>query len=94
MTIFYERGILMKNVKLLQKLTESAIMIALATILSLVKVIDMPYGGSVTFASMLPLIIIAYRYGFSWGALTGIVYRCFSGLITFHTQQALPPPLQ
>lgn len=74
MTIFYERGILMKNVKLLQKLTESAIMIALATILSLVKVIDMPYGGSVTFASMLPLIIIAYRYGFSWGALTGIVY--------------------
>ncbi|MEE0964029.1 energy-coupled thiamine transporter ThiT [Ruminococcus sp. YE282] len=64
----------MKNVKLLQKMTESAVMIALATILSLIKVIDMPYGGSVTFASMLPLIIIAYRYGFPWGALTGFVY--------------------
>lgn len=72
--MLYERGFFMKNVKLLQKLCESAIMIALATILSLVKVIDMPYGGSVTFASMLPLIIIAYRYGFSWGALTGFVY--------------------
>ncbi len=64
----------MKEGKLLQKMTESAIMIALATILSLLKVIDMPYGGSVTFVSMLPLIIIAYRYGFSWGVLSGAVY--------------------
>lgn len=64
----------MKNVKLSQKLTESGLMLALATILSLIKVVDLPYGGSITFASMLPPIIIAFRYGFGWGALTGFVY--------------------
>ncbi len=64
----------MKEVKLLQKMTESAVMIALATILSLLKVVELPYGGSITFVSMLPIIIIAYRYGFGWGVLSGAVY--------------------
>ncbi len=54
------------------KLTESAVMIALSTILSLLKVIDMPFGGSVTAASMLPIIIIAYRHGTPWGLVTAL----------------------
>ena len=41
-------------------LVESAVMVALAFILSLIKVIDLPYGGSVTVASMLPIVIISY----------------------------------
>lgn len=53
---------------------ESAIMIALATILSLLKVVDLPYGGSITLASMLPIVIIAYRHGTLWGLLTGLVH--------------------
>ena len=53
------------------RLTESAIMIAFATVLSLVKIVDMPYGGSVTAASMLPVVLIAYRYGTVWGLFTG-----------------------
>jgi thiamine transporter len=57
-----------------QRLVESAIMIALATVLSLIKLIDLPYSGSVTIASAVPLIIIAYRYGVGWGCLTGFVY--------------------
>ena len=44
-----------------RKLVESAIMIALATVLSLLKLADLPYGGSVTLASMLPIALIAYR---------------------------------
>ena len=56
------------------KLTESAMMIAIATLLSMAKLLDMPYGGSVTMASMLPLVIIAYRYGTGWGLLTGFAY--------------------
>lgn len=56
------------------RLTESAIMIALATILSLLKLVDLPYGGSVTLASMLPILLIAYRYGTAWGMLTGFVH--------------------
>ncbi|MBP5178820.1 MAG: energy-coupled thiamine transporter ThiT, partial [Lachnospiraceae bacterium] len=38
-----------------RKITEAAIMIALATVLSLIKLLDLPYGGSVTIASMLPI---------------------------------------
>ena len=30
------------------RLTESAIMLAFATILSMVKLVDLPYGGSIT----------------------------------------------
>ncbi len=55
-------------------LTESAAMIAFATVLSIVKIVDMPYGGSVTACSMLPLLIISYRYGTKWGLLTSFTY--------------------
>lgn len=56
------------------RLTESAIMLAFASVLSVIKIIDMPYGGSVTAFSMLPLILIAYRYGVKWGLVTAATY--------------------
>lgn len=56
------------------RLTESAILLALATVLSLVKLIDLPYGGSVTAASAVPLILLAYRHGVGWGSLAGLAY--------------------
>lgn len=54
-------------------LCESAIMIALATVLSLLK-IEWPFGGSITICSMLPILIIGYRYKPVWGCVTGVVY--------------------
>ncbi len=56
------------------RLTESAIMLAFATVLSLVKIVDLPYGGSITACSMLPILIIAYRYGTSWGLFTAAAF--------------------
>lgn len=56
------------------RLTETAIMIALGTILSVIKLVDLPYGGSITIAHMLPVILIAYRYGSRWGFCSGFVY--------------------
>lgn len=56
------------------RLTESAILLAFAAVLSVVKIIDMPYGGSVTAFSMLPLLVIAYRYGTRWGTFAAFVY--------------------
>ena len=64
----------MKDVKLSQKLTESGLLLALGVILSILRIVDLPYGGSITLASLLPLIIISYRYGFKWGMLSGFVY--------------------
>lgn len=51
----------------LRALTECAIMIALSTVLSILKIIDLPYGGSITAASMLPIVIAVYRHGILFG---------------------------
>ncbi len=53
-------------------LTECSIMIALSTVLSIVKLLDLPYGGSVTLASMLPIAIIAYRHGVKYGFISAV----------------------
>lgn len=63
------------------RLTESAIMIAAATILSMFKLVELPYGGSITLASMLPIVIIAYRYGTAWGILCGLVHGAIQLLL-------------
>ncbi len=49
-------------------------MVAIATVLSMIPIINMPYGGSVTAVSMLPIIIFAYRYGVGKGLTVGLVY--------------------
>lgn len=56
-----------------RRLAESAIMLALSTILAEFAVFKLPYGGSVTLFSQLPMVVISYRYGVKWGAFTGLV---------------------
>ena len=56
-----------------RKLVESAVLIAVATVLSLVK-IDLPFGGGVTVCSMLPLVLASHRWGWKWGVVTAFVY--------------------
>lgn len=65
----------------LKIILESALMIALATVLSFVKVLEMPFGGSVTLASMLPIAVLSYRrgvpVGLSAGFLSSIIQLLF-----------------
>ena len=61
-----------KTSKQIVAMIECSMMIALSTVFSLLKIIDMPYGGSVTIASMLPIVIAAYRHGFLWGLGTAL----------------------
>ncbi len=49
-------------------------MVALATVLSFIKVYEAPYGGSVTLMSMLPIIILSVRRGTKCGLASGFVY--------------------
>lgn len=58
----------------LLRLTECAIMLALATVLSFIKIIQMPMGGSVTLCSMLPIMLIGIKYGNLTGASVGLLY--------------------
>lgn len=54
-------------------LCEAAIMIALAQILSYIRLYEFPNGGSIDIA-MLPMLIFAIRAGISWGFGAGLVY--------------------
>ena len=60
--------------KYVYKLTLSAIFVALATVLSLIKVVKMPLGGSVTLLSMLPIVMISVMLGLKWGFGSAFVY--------------------
>lgn len=64
-----------------KKLTETAIMLALAVLLSYVTVFQAPKGGSITAFSQVPIVIIGYRYGFKWGAGTGVIYGVLEMLL-------------
>lgn len=53
--------------------------IALGTVLSMIKLYEMPQGGSITPASLLPIIFCAMAFGPVWGIGIGAVY----GLLQF-----------
>ena len=69
------------NKKRILKIAESSVMLALATVLSMITFFQLPAGGSVTPFSMLPVLIIAYRYGMKWGFGVGIVYGLIQMLL-------------
>lgn len=57
-----------------QQLVFSAIAVALATVTSMIKIFDMPFGGAVTLLSMMFIGLIGYWYGLSTGLMTGVAY--------------------
>lgn len=69
-----------------RRLAESALMLALSVILSELAVFSLPFGGSVTLFSQVPVILVSYRYGVKWGLTTGIalsVIQLIFGLQNF-----------
>lgn len=63
-------------------------MIALATVLSFVKVYELPNGGSITAASMVPIIFIALTSDVKTALLTSLTYSVIQMMIGFY-----PPPV-
>ena len=61
-------------------LTESAAMLALAFALSSAKLFEMPLGGSVTIASMLPIMVISFKWGGKAGLATAFLYSITQAL--------------
>ncbi len=64
-----------------RKITESAVMIAIATALSYLTPYQLPMGGSVTVFSQVPIVVIGYRHGAKWGIFTGIVHGLLQMLL-------------
>lgn len=65
-----------------KQLVFSAMAIALATVCSMIKLFEMPMGGSVTLLSMFFIVLIAYWYGPYVGIMTAVAY----GLVQFVTE--------
>ena len=63
-----------------KRLVESALMIALSTILSFIIIFRLPFGGSITACCMLPVILAAYRYGTKWGLVTAFAFSLIQGI--------------
>lgn len=75
----------------LQILMEVAIFGALSFILDKLPLFVMPQGGSITL-SMLPIVIIAFRWGLKGGLLTGLIsglLQLITGGMIYHWAQAL-----
>ena len=58
-------------------LCECAIMLALAIILSFIQFGRLPWGGSITLASMLPICLVSIKYGCKWGLGTAFCFSWF-----------------
>lgn len=64
-----------------KQLAFCAMSLALGTVLSNIKLFDMPWGGSVTLLSMLIICLPGYWFGLGAGLLTGIAYGFLQLLI-------------
>ncbi len=63
-----------------KKLTEMAVIIALAVVCSFIKVWEMPQGGSVAL-TMVPLLFFAQKRGVVSGCIAGGIYGLLSAAI-------------
>ena len=52
----------------------AAVCVAMSFALSYLRVVKMPQGGSVTIASLLPLMIYSYMFGTKKGVFAGMIY--------------------
>ncbi|MBQ9942447.1 MAG: energy-coupled thiamine transporter ThiT [Christensenellaceae bacterium] len=58
----------------IKQLVVGALCIGLSFILSYIRIFKMPNGGSITPASMLPIMLFAYIYGMPKGTIVGVAY--------------------
>lgn len=56
----------------IKALTVSSLLIAIAMVLSNIKLFTMPQGGSVTLLSLLPIAVVTYLYGTKRGVMAGV----------------------
>ena len=52
----------------------ASVCIAMSFALSYIRFLELPQGGSITFASLLPLMVYSYMFGIRKGVVAGIIY--------------------
>lgn len=85
----------MQNQKV-RKLVTSTMLVALGTAISfvctLIPFLNLPFGGTITICSLLPLVLISWMYGLGWGFGSAFVYAILQMAIGFRTVAALFTP--
>ena len=74
----------------IRELSMAAMCLALAFLLSFIRIFALPQGGSVTPASMLPIMLFAYIYGTPKGLIVGLAYgllQCLQDFWVIHWAQ-------
>ncbi len=78
-----------------RRLTESAMLIAVAIVLELISKLfipEFPFGGQITMVSMLPIVLISYRHGSKWGFVAAAAYALVEMAIGTKTLMAAFQP--
>lgn len=63
-----------------RSISYAAICIAMSFALSYLKIVRMPQGGSITLASLLPLMLYSYMFGTKKGVFAGFIYGTLQAL--------------
>ena len=71
-----------------KRMVTSAMLLALGTVLSVLQPFQLPFGGGITIASMMPVVIIAFVYGTKYGLFAGFVYSVIQMLLGMKTVAA------
>lgn len=71
-----------------KQLVETSVLIALSVVLATFAVVTRPNGGAITIASMIPLILISFKYGWKWGVFAAVTYSALEMLLRFFTPPA------
>ena len=69
-----------------KRLTESAMLLSVAIVLELVSkmfIPEQPFGGQITFAAMLPVILISYRHGIRNGLYASLALAIFEMIMGY-----------
>ncbi|MBM3450052.1 MAG: energy-coupled thiamine transporter ThiT [Armatimonadetes bacterium] len=69
---------------------EIAVAVALSVVLGLVRIYHLPQGGSITAGSMVPIFLVAMR----WGGRRGLVAGMLTGFANFLLAPTFVHPLQ
>ena len=78
-----------------KRLTESAMLIAVAIVLEFLSkmfIPEMAFGGQLTIVSMLPIVLISYRHGMKWGFFAAFTYALIEMVIGAKTVSAAFQP--
>lgn len=77
----------------LKRIAESSMLLAIGTVLSLpFFTFKGPWalGGGITVCSMLPLVMLAWRYGTKWGVFSALVYSLLQLVLGLNNLQYMP----